>query len=209
MSDYGGWIVDLRRSKVRLSRALGVALTPKAARVMERRATRPGQHGRKRSRDTDYKTRLLEKQRLRAQYNIGEGQLRRAMKRAVRRPGRTGEVLLSDLETRLDNMVLRAGFAPTIYQARQAVTHGHIRVDGKKVDKPAYRLQPGQVVEVAPRSKGKTPFIIAATGEYTAAHPTYLHVDQKALRAQLLRSPTRHEIPVICDEQLVVEYYAR
>jgi small subunit ribosomal protein S4 len=208
MSDYGG-IVDLRRSKVRLSRALGVALTPKAARVMERRATRPGQHGRKGARDTDYKTRLLEKQRLRAQYNVGERQLRRAMKLAVGRPGRTGETLLSDLETRLDNIVLRAGFAPTIYQARQAVTHGHIRVDGNKVDKPAYRLQPGQIIEVAPRSKGKTPFIIAATGEYTAAHPAYLHVDQKALRAQLLRSPARQEIPVICDEQLVVEYYAR
>jgi small subunit ribosomal protein S4 len=131
------------------------------------------------------------------------------MKRAVRRPGRTGEMLLSDLESRLDNLVLRAGFAPTIYQARQAVTHGHIRVDGHKVDKPAYQLRPGQVIEVAPRSKGKTPFNIAATGEYAAAHPAYLQVDQRALRAQLLRFPTRQEIPVICEEQLVVEYYAR
>lgn len=201
--------MDVRRSKVRLSRALGVALTPKAARLMERRPTRPGQHGRGRTRDTDYKTRLLEKQRLRAQYNITERQLRRAMKQAVRHAGRTGETLLSDLETRLDNIVLRAGFAPTIYQARQAVTHGHIRVDTRKVDVPAYRLRPGQVIEVAERSKGKTPFLIAATGEYAAQHPPYLQVDQDTLRAQLIRRPTRPEIPVICDEQLVVEYYAR
>jgi small subunit ribosomal protein S4 len=92
-----------------------VALTPKAARVMERRPARPGQHGRGRLKDTDYRTRLLEKQLLRAQYNIGERQLRRAVKRAARWPGRTGEELLSDLETRLDALVLRAGFAPTIY----------------------------------------------------------------------------------------------
>ena len=201
--------MDLRRSKVRLSRALGVALTPKAARVMERRPTRPGQHGRGRIKDTDYKTRLLEKQRLRAQYDIGERQLRRAVKRAMRRPGRTGEELLCDLEIRLDALVLRAGFAPTIYQARQAVSHGHIRVDGHKVDKPAYRLRPGQVIEVSERSKAKTPFIIAATGEYAAEHPAYLRVDRDALRAQLLRPPARPEIPVICDDRLVIEYYAR
>jgi small subunit ribosomal protein S4 len=201
--------VDTGRSKVRLSRALGLALTPKAARLMERRPTRPGQHGRTRVKESDYKTRLLEKQRLRAQYNIGERQLRRAMKHAVRRPGKTGETLVCDLETRLDAIVLRAGFAPTIYQARQAVSHGHIRVDGKKVDKPAYRLRPGQVVEVAERSRGKTPFVIAATGVHAAEHPAYLQVDLPELRAQLVRPPTRDEIPVICDEQLVVEYYAR
>jgi small subunit ribosomal protein S4 len=176
---------------------------------MERRPTRPGQHGRTRTKESDYKMRLLEKQRLRAQYNIGERQLRRAMKHAVRHAGKTGEVLLSDLETRLDAIVLRAGFAQTIYQARQAVTHGHIRVDDRKVDKPAYRVRPGQVVEVAERSKAKTPFMIAATGAYAAEHPPYLQVDRDALRAGLIRPPTRPEIPVICNEQLVVEYYAR
>ncbi|MCO6008170.1 30S ribosomal protein S4 [Actinoallomurus purpureus] len=197
------------RSKTRLSRALGVALTPKAARLMEHRPTPPGQHGRARTRTSDYKTRLLEKQRLRAQYNIGERQLRRAVKQAARRPGKTGETLVRDMETRLDAVVLRAGFAPTIYQARQAVTHGHIRVDGRKVDKPAYRLRPGQVVEVADRSKAKTPFVIAATGAHAAAHPSYLRVELPDLRAKLVRPPARKEIPVICDEQLVVEYYAR
>jgi small subunit ribosomal protein S4 len=140
------------------------------------------------------------------QYNIGERQLRRAMKRAVRRPGRT---LLSDLETRLDDVMLHAGFAPTIYQARQAITHGHIQVDGRRVDKPTYRLRPGQVIEVAKRSKGKTPFLIAATGEYAAEHPPFLQVEKDPLRARLVRWPTRPEIPVICDEQLLVEYYTR
>lgn len=198
------------RSKVRLSRALGIPLTPKAARYMEKRPYGPGQHGRTRRQRglTDYKMRLLEKQRLRAQYDLSEAQLRLALARAARRPGKTGEALLADLETRVDALVLRAGFARTVYQARQAVTHGHIRVDGRKVDKPSYRLRPGQVIEVAERSKDTVPFQIAATGEHAAVYPPYLDVDISRLRARLLRLPARDEIPVACDEQLVVEFYA-
>jgi small subunit ribosomal protein S4 len=194
---------------VRLSRALGVPLTPKAARVMEYRPTRPGQHGRARVKASDYKVRLMEKQRLRAQYNVEETQLRAALTRAARGGGKTGEKLLADLETRLDSLVLRAGFARTIYQARQAVVHGHIEVDGRRVDKPSHRVRPGQVIEVDERSKGKVPFLIAATGDHTVAHPPYLQVDQAALTARLDRLPTRPEIPVQCNEQLVVEFYAR
>lgn len=205
-----GWRqVKTRRSKVRLSRALGVVLTPKAARFMERRPTRPGQHGRARVKASDYKLRLLEKQRLRAQYNVGEQQLRAALTRAARKPGKTGENLLIELETRLDNLVLRAGFAATIYQARQAVAHGHIRVDGRRVDKPSFRVRPGQSIEVEERSKDKPPFVQAAAGAYAALTPPYLEVDRAALRARLERLPRRPEIPVQCQEQLVVEYYAR
>ncbi|HLV57632.1 MAG TPA: 30S ribosomal protein S4 [Natronosporangium sp.] len=198
-----------KRSVVKRSRALGIPLSPKAARIMENRPFRPGQHGRARIKISDYKTRLLEKQRLRAQYAIGERQLRNAVAKAARRPGRTGEELLVDLETRLDALVLRAGLARTIWQARQHVSHGHIRVDGAKVDRPSYRVRPGQVIEVAERSRHMLPFQIAATGEYAATHPPYLSVDRDALRARLERPPTRSEIPVVCDETKVVEFYAR
>jgi small subunit ribosomal protein S4 len=198
------------KSKVKRSRALGIALTDKAARYMEHRSYGPGDHGRARRRpDSDYKLRLREKQRLRAQYNVSEAQLRRALDRASRSPGKTGDALLTDLETRLDAVVLRAGFARTIYQARQAVSHGHVRVDGQKVDKPSYRLRPGQAVEIAGRSKTLPPFLAAASGDYAAGVPAYLTVDAADLRARLERLPARDEIPVSCDERLVVEYYSR
>ncbi len=197
------------RSKVRLSRALGIALTPKAARHLERRPYPPGQHGRRRRSTSDYRTRLLEKQRLRAQYNLSEAQLRLAMARAVRSGHKTGESLLVDLETRLDALVLRSGFARIIYQARQAVSHGHVTVDGRRVDRPSYRVRPGEVIAIAPASQAKTPFAIAATGEHAAAVPPYLDVDIKALSARLTRLPERSEILVLCDERLVVEFYSR
>jgi small subunit ribosomal protein S4 len=201
----------LRRtaSKVRLSRALGIALTPKAARHLERRPYPPGQHGRNRRRPSDYKVRLLEKQRLRAQYDVDEAQLDQSLARAVRSRQETGQALLVDLETRLDALVLRAGFAATIYQARQAVTHGHVTVNGRRVDRPSFRVQPGDVIEIAERSRGKLPFEIAATGQHLAGAPPYLEVDSGALRARLLRLPERREIPVVCDERLVVEFYSR
>jgi small subunit ribosomal protein S4 len=197
------------RSKVRLSRALGIPLTPKAARHLERRPYPPGEHGRGRKRTSDYKARLVEKQRLRAQYDIGEAQLRLALARAIRSGGSTGEALLVDLETRLDALVLRAGFSRTIYQARQAVTHGHVTVSGRRVDRPSFHVRPGDVIEVAAASKTKTPFVIAATGEYAATVPPYLEVDADALRARLVRLPVRAEIPTVCDERLVVEFYSR
>lgn len=202
--------MPVTRSKVKRSRALGVPLTDKAARYMRRRPYRPGQHGRARPRlESDYRARLREKQRLRAQYNVSEAQLRRAVGRAARRPGRTGEALVADLETRLDAVVLRAGFARTVYQARQAVTHGHVTVDGRKTDKPSYRLRPGQTAEIAERSKHLPPFAAAAAGEHAAAVPSYLDVDAAALRARLTRLPSRPEIPVLADERLIVEFYAR
>jgi small subunit ribosomal protein S4 len=196
--------VDRTRSKVRLSRSLGIALTPKAARHLERRPYPPGQHGRRRRTGSDYRARLLAKQRLRAQYN-----LRLAMARALRSGGKTGESLLVDLETRLDALVLRAGFARTIYQARQAVSHGHVTVNGRRVDRPSFRVSPGDVIEIAAASKTKEPFLVAATGQHAAAVPPYLDVDIEALIARLVRLPARAEIPVVCDERLVVEFYSR
>ena len=175
----------------------------------ERRPYPPGQHGRGRRVTSDYKARLLEKQRLRAQYDLSEAQLRLALARATRSGGRTGEVLVVDLETRLDALVLRSGFARTISQARQAVSHGHVTVNGRRVDRPSFQVRPGDVIAIAASSRPKTPFVIAAAGEHAAAVPPYLDVDIEALSARLVRLPERAEIPVLCDERLVVEFYSR
>ncbi|MEU4400686.1 30S ribosomal protein S4 [Micromonospora orduensis] len=198
------------RPKVKRSRALGIALTPKCVRYFERRPFPPGQHGRARRTTSDYKVRLLEKQRLKAQYDLHEGQLRRAFDRAVRRPGKTGEELIVELESRLDALVLRAGFARTIYQARQVVTHRHVTVNGSRLDRPSARLQPGDVIAVAERSRARTPFVVAAAGAHAPERlAPYLDVDLTGLTARLTRLPLRSEVPVVCDEQLVVEYYSR
>ena len=198
------------RPKARLSRALGIALTPKCVKYFERRPFPPGVHGRGRRKTSDYQVRLLEKQRLRHQYNVGESQLRRAFDDAVRAPGKTGDNMVSLLERRLDAVVHRAGLSRTVYQARQLVAHGHFTVDGVKVDRPSYRLRPGQVVEVRPRSRTKPPFQIAATGAHLDG-PTapYLSTALEELRTTLIREPARPEVPVVCEEQLVVEFYSR
>ncbi len=196
------------RPKVRLSRRLGLPLTPKAVSYVERRPYPPGEHGRKRRQQSDYSTRLLEKQRLRAQYDVSETQLRRAFDRARRTGGKTGEALVQDLESRLDATVLRAGFARTIYQARQFVTHRHVLVNGRRVDRPSYRLRPGDWVAVAERSRALEPFQVAAAGAH-AAPPAYLEVRPADLTCRVERVPARAEVPVVCEEQLVVEYYSR
>ena len=141
------------RPKVKKSRALGIALTPKAVKYFEARPYPPGEHGRGRKQNSDYKVRLLEKQRLRAQYDVSERQLVRAYERAAKTQGKTGEALVIELERRLDALVLRSGIARTIYQARQMVVHGHIEVNGGKVDKPSFRVKPDDVVMVRERSR--------------------------------------------------------
>jgi small subunit ribosomal protein S4 len=201
--------VNSSRPKAKRSRALGIALTPKCVRYLEARPYPPGQHGRARKKGSDYKTRLLEKQRLRAQYDINETQMRRAYEQAHRGPHKTGEALLRDLETRLDAFVLRAGLARTIYQARQLVSHRHITVNGRLVTMRGYRLKVGDVVSVAERSRSKEPFLVAAAGAHAEAVPAYISSVPSSLTARLERLPERREIPVICDEQLVVEFYSR
>ena len=198
------------RPKAKRSRALGIPLTPKCVKYFEARPYPPGVHGRGRKQNSDYKVRLLEKQRLRAQYDISETQLRRAFENAHAHTGKTGEVLLADLETRLDALVLRSGLARTIYQARQMVTHQHMQVNGARVDRPSYRVQPGDVVAVSDRSRNKKNFQVAAAGANAPEMiPPYLQVNHGDLKFRLERAPIRSEIPVICDEQLVVEYYSR
>lgn len=201
------------RKQVRLSRALGIALTPKAQRYLEKRPYGPGEHGRARRRsESDYAVRLKEKQRLRAQYNIREAQMRRAFDEARRLPGMTGENLVALLESRLDSLVLRSGFARSMPQARQTVVHRHVLVDGKLVDRPSYRVRPGQVIQIKPKSQTKDPFIVAAAGSHRDVLPDvpdYLDVNLEQLQATYKRLPAREEVPVICEVQMVVEHYSR
>jgi len=200
------------RSKTRLSRSLGIALTPKAAKYLEKRPYAPGQHGRtKRKADSDFAVRLREKQRLRAQYGIREAQLRKIFNDAKRSEGLTGENLVELLEMRLDALVLRAGFARTIAQARQMVVHRHILVDGQLLDRPSARVKVGQMIHVRPKSESTEPFQVAAAGGHVDVLPPvpgYLSVEIDKLQATLVRRPKRSEVPITCEVQLVVEYYA-
>ena len=204
--------VTRSRRQVRLSRALGLALTPKAVKHFEKRPYPPGEHGRARRRtESDYAVRLREKQRLREQYGIREKQLRIVFNEARRTQGLTGENLVELLEQRLDALVLRAGFARTTAQARQLVVHRHILVDGQLVDRPSFRVKPGQLIHVKERSEALEPFQVAAAGGHVDVLPKlppYLEVELDKLRVKLVRRPKRAEVPVTCEVQLVVEYYA-
>jgi small subunit ribosomal protein S4 len=198
----------LNGPKVKLSRALGIALTPKAEIVMRNKPQPPGvaKQGRRRK-VSDFKTQLLEKQRLRAQYNISERQLRNYYASVSRLSGDAGRLLVSTLERRLDAMVLRAGFAPTIYAAKQFVSHGHILVNGRRTNVRSYLLKPGDVFAVKASSR-KMP-VFEELSQSGGTDVTYLSVDRGQLSARLLRIPDREEIPVICETQTVVEYYSR
>jgi small subunit ribosomal protein S4 len=198
--------------KVRLSRRAGVPLTRKAVRYFDQRPYPPGEHGRKTNRRTtgDYGLRLLEKQKLRWYYDVSERQLRRYWDLALRKSGASGAELVTLLESRLASVVLRAGLAPSIYAARQYINHGHIAVDGRKVDIPSYLVKPGQVITVRERSRRMQPFVAAAEGVHADERiAPYLSVDHADLRITLTNRPEREQIAIPVDEQLVVEFYSR
>ncbi|MCO5222784.1 MAG: 30S ribosomal protein S4 [Thermomicrobiales bacterium] len=182
-------------------------MTPKAERIMKKRPNPPGQAGgQRRRRKSDYGVQLLEKQRLRFQYNVGEKYLQRMFERASRMPGATGENLVGLLESRMDSIVLRSGFAPTIYAARQYVTHGHFLVNGQKATIPSQRLRPGDVISVKPRSQSLSMF--SEFRDQGSSVP-YVEAELGANTARFLYVPERQEVPVKCEEHLVVEYYSR
>lgn len=194
--------------KVRLSRKLGFAITPKARKYMDRKPYAPGQHGnsRRRPKLSDYAKQLIEKQKLRVQYNVHERQMTNYMAKAARLVGNTGDILVQLLESRLDALVFRAGLARSIYAARQYVRHGHIRVNGKRVDIPSYTVQPNDVLEVKEKSRKLECFQEAIR---SSAPPPYLDVSKADFTAKYLYLPPREEVPVVCDVPLVIEYYSR
>jgi small subunit ribosomal protein S4 len=194
--------------KIKKSRRLGIPLTPKSEKYLERRPHPPGQHGpsRRRGKQSDYGKQLVEKQRLQYQYNLTEKQVRRYYQAAARKQGNTGDILMQLIEVRLDALVLRAGLARTIYQARQLVSHCHILVNGKKVNIPSFNMRIGDVISVRAKSRELDIFPAA---QQIASTPDYLTVDDKKLTATLSRLPEHGEVPIQCEMPLVVEFYSR
>lgn len=199
--------------KAKVQRRFGEVLMPrpKYHRILEKRAYPPGDHGREKSfrggRRSDYGLQLAEKQKLAYIYNIRERQMRNYYKRAAQMLGPTGGNLLGLLERRLDNVVYKGGLGATIWAARQLVGHGHILVNGTRLDLPSYQVQPGDVITLHDRMK-KNPHILEWV-EQIAAYPPYLSIDKDNLTISLTRLPEPGEIQVPVQIQLVVEFYNR
>lgn len=172
------------------------------------RTNPPGQHGERRTRMSDYRLRLDEKQKLRYNYGVTERQLRKYFKEAKRVKGDTGKNLLQLLESRLDNVVFRLGFAPTVPAARQLVSHGHLTVNGQRLNIPSYNVQPGDVI--SPLEKSKThPVVVETVANPSLMLADYLELDEKKLEGVFKRIPEREDIALEVQENFVVEYYSR
>lgn len=200
--------MPFRGPKAKVARSLGLAITSKTQKVLDRRNFPPGQHGLNRKKSASvYKQQLVEKQRLKFTYNISEAQLSKCYTEANRRSGSPGHNLLMLLETRIDAIVYRLGFARTIFAARQYVAHGHFSVNGVRCFTPSRIIKVGDVVAVRDRSKNHAQ-IIEALGSAPEA-PVYLQLDKAKFEGRLASVPLREQIPVNLNEQLVVEYYSR
>ena len=195
--------------RVRINRRFGEAIFP--AKVREHRMYPPGVHGPKKSRrkQSDYGVGLAEKQKLRYQYGLLERQFRRMFEKALKKRGVTGETLLQLLETRLDNVVYRIGFATTRPFARQMVTHGHIRVNGRKVSSPSYNVKAGDVIDIHDTPATRQLATKSLESAQIRPVPSWINFTRDAVRAQIVRMPMRDDIQPIVNEQLIVEFYSR
>ncbi len=174
-----------------------------------RKAYIPGEHGQSRQKISEYGMQLREKQRARRIYGVLEKQFRRYFKEADRRKGVTGEILLQILESRLDNIVFRMGFARSRAEARQLIRHGHFEVKGRKVDIPSYQTRPGDVVSVRENRRSRNLFREIADWGSALGTVEWLEVDRENLSGTVLRFPTREELDIPITEHLIVEYYSR
>jgi len=177
--------------------------------AFERRPYPPGQHGRARIKESEYLLQMQEKQKARFTYGVLEKQFRRYYEEAVRRSGKTGENLLQILESRLDNVVYRAGLARSRRHSRQLVNHGHFTVNGVKVDVPSFRVSRFDIVDVRPKSMQTTPFIIAKETLGERVTPGWLQVVPNNLRILVHQLPERAQIEAPLQEQLIVELYSK
>lgn len=196
----------------KIVRRLGTPLPGLTGKDTERKPYPPGEHGFHRShrRKSEYRVRLEEKQKIRYNYVLREGQLRKYFENAKREGEKTGVALLAQLERRLDNVVFRLGFARTIPAARQLVTHGHIRVDGRKVDRPGFSVRPGQTVKVADGARDNVHVTESVERGPAVAIPSFLELDpDDKYEGRVIGHPTRTDVPVVVDESSVVEFYAR
>ena len=193
-------------SSWKVSRRLGFSISETGKELIKRK-TAPGQHGAKRGKMKEYGLQLAEKQKVRFTYGISEKQFVKTFNEASKMEGMTGSNFLRTLETRLDNLVYRLGFATTRPQARQLVNHGHILVDGKKVDIPSYRLKPGQKISLKETSKDLK--VVKAALEAKISRPEYVSFDENTQVGTFVRLPERDEFLPEINEQLIVEYYNR
>ena len=197
---------------VKQSRREGVALHPKAHKILARKSGIPGEHGNGRQgKQSMYAKQLREKQKVRRMYGLLEKQFARLMDESTRKPGLAGENLLQFLERRIDNTVYRAGFATSRRAARQLVSHGHFELNGRRVDIPSIRLKPGDVITVRPKSQ-KSGYFTMINDIYgnTSQQPlSWLKGDVKKLKIEVTGLPKREEAEADINEQLIVEYYSR
>ncbi|MEC4676837.1 MAG: 30S ribosomal protein S4 [Nitrospirota bacterium] len=177
--------------------------------AVERRQYPPGQHGQRRSKLSEYGIQLREKQKVRKMYGVLERQFRNYFKSAEKRKGVTGEVLLQLLETRLDNMVCRMGFAPNRNSARQLVNHGHFLVNGKKVNIPSFSVRVGDLVEVRESSRNLALIGDSLSGIEQKGVPAWIEMDFQNFKGKLLQVPSRDDIQLPAQEQLIVELYSK
>jgi small subunit ribosomal protein S4 len=200
-----------RGPRVRLQRRLRTTLPGLTRKSAENRPYPPGQHGASAGRGgrrSDYGVRLDEKQKLRFNYGVSERKLRSYFKRAKSMKGDTGHNLLTLLEQRLDNVVFRAGFAPTIPAARQLVLHGHILVDGKRVNIASYEMRAGQKISIREKSR-KLPIVESTMASPSLMFPSYISVEPELFLATFTAEPAREDVPLEIQENLVVEHYSR
>ena len=200
----------------RLCRREGSKLFLKGSRCLsdkcaiERRNYPPGQHGRRRGRrPSDYQVQLREKQKVKRIYGVFERQFRKYFKEAAQRRGITGEALLIGLERRLDNVVYRTGLALSRAHARQIVRHGHIQVNGGRVDIPSYQTSQGDVIAVASGSKKNIEIKMAAENATAVERPNWLQADLDSLEGRVVQLPTRADLDIDIQEQLIVELYSK
>ena len=192
----------------RMCRRAGVALCGRPNCPSAKRPYPPGMHGRGRKRISEYQVRLLEKQKLRHIYGVGERQMRAYYERASRKSAVTGEELIRQLETRLDAVILRLGFALTQRQARQLVSHGHVMVNGRRLDVPSAQVKPEDTIELS--DKAKNFVYVREAIELSPDPPPYLYRNTDALQGTMSRLPERSEIPlpVPIEERLIIEFYS-
>ena len=198
-------------SKYKIDRRLGINLWGRPKSPINSRAYGPGQHGQNRSKPKDFGIQLSAKQRLKGYYgNIGERQFRRLFKEAVRRRGDTGEKLIELLERRLDAVVYRMKFVLTVFAARQFVNHGHVLVNGKRVNISSYQVKNGDIIEVKESSK-QLNSVLEAVQSQEREVPDYIEVDHKNMKGTFVRGPELADVPypVQMEPNLVIEFYSR
>jgi small subunit ribosomal protein S4 len=195
--------------KVKLSRRVGVPIADVPKHTAKRQLTTPGMHGYRGRRLKDYGIRQNEKQKLRYHYSVLERQFRRYVEEASRGKGNTGEALMALLEQRLDNVIRRAGFTRTIWASRQMVVHGHVLVNGKKVDRPSASCEPGDVVTLAGKEGEGIHKVARENMESMAGHvvPGWIEVNPSELSAKVIARPTPDQVPFDVNTNLIVEFY--